>query len=138
MQIFIKIKQAGKRRLVLDNQEITIENIGEKPTLRDLVEAVVKQQVNAYNHKTIEKPIVDFLTENQLDNAAAIGKISFGSIYNEEKADLNKAIQVALEAHIDGLFAIAIDGKIVEKLDDIIFIKENSVLMFIKLTLLMG
>ncbi len=136
MNLYIKLKQAGKRRLILDKQAITINELGEKPTLKDLIVAVVTQQVEAYNAKTVEKPMVDFLTENQIQNAAENGKVSFGTIYNEGKADLEKAIQNAIYAHIDGLFAVAIDDKIIEKLEDSINIEENAVLMFIKLTLL--
>ena len=136
MNLYIKLKQAGKRRLILDKQAITINELSESPTLKDLIVAVVTQQVAAYNAKTVAKPMVDFLTENQIQNAANNGKVGFGTIYNEGKADLEKAIQNALYAHIDGLFAVAIDDKIVEKLDDNITIEENSVLMFIKLTLL--
>jgi hypothetical protein len=138
MQIYIKIKQAGKRRLLLDNQAITIEDIGENPTLHDLIQAVVTQQVNAYNAKTLEKPLVDFLTETQIQHAAENGKIGFGTIYNEGKADLAQAHQNAIFAYIDGLFAVGIDGKIIEKLQENISIKENSVVLFVKLTLLMG
>jgi hypothetical protein len=138
MQIYIKLKQAGKRRLLLDNQAITIEELGENPTLRDLIKAVVTQQVNAYNAKTLEQPLVDFLTETQIQHAAENGKIGFGTIYNEGKADLAQAHQNAIEAHIDGLFAVGIDGKMIEKLAENISIKENAVVLFVKLTLLVG
>jgi hypothetical protein len=138
MQLYIKLKQAGKRRLILDKQSITIAQLDEKPTLRDLIIAVVTQQVEAYNAKTLEKPIVDFLTEHQIQNAAESGKVGFGSIYHDQKADLERAIQNAIYAHIDGLFAVAIDDKIIDKLEEKIEIKENSVLMFVKLTLLIG
>jgi hypothetical protein len=138
MQIYIKLKQAGKRRLVLEKQAIEIENIGNSPTLRSFITAVVTQQVAAYNAKTLETPIINFLTETQIDDAAAIGKVGFGAIYNDKKADVQKAIQVAIEAHIDGLFVVAVDDKIVEKLDDFIALNEKTVVTFIRLTLLTG
>jgi hypothetical protein len=138
MQIHIKLKQAGKRRLILEKQVIEIENIGKTPTLQALITAVVTQQVVAYNAKTHEKPILNFLTETQINDATAMGKVGFGAIYNDKKADLNKAIQVAIEAHIDGLFVVAIDDKIVEKLDDIVVLNQDSIVTFIRLTLLIG
>lgn len=85
-----------------------------------------------------DAPIINFLKETQIDDAAATGKVGFGTIYHDKKADLNKAIQVALESYIDGLFAVAIDDKIVEKLDDIVVLKEKTVITFIRLTLLIG
>jgi hypothetical protein len=138
MQIYIKLKQAGKRRLILEKQAIEIEDIGSTPTLRSFITAVVTQQVAAYNAKTLDTPIINFLTETQINNAVAIGKVGFGAIYNDKKADVQKAIQVAIEAYIDGLFAVAVDDKIVEKLDDFIVLNEKTVITFIRLTLLIG
>jgi hypothetical protein len=138
MQIHIKLKQAGKRRLILEKQAIEIENIGKTPTLQALITAIVTQQVAAYNAKTLDEPIINFLTKNQINDAAATGKVGFGAIYNDKKADLNQAIKVAIEAHIDGLFAVAVDDKIVEKLDTIVDLNDNSVVTFLRLTLLIG
>jgi hypothetical protein len=138
MQIHIKLKQAGKRRLILEKQAIEIENIGKTPTLQALITAIVTQQVAANNAKTLDKPIINFLTKNQINDAAATGKVGFGAIYNDKKADLNQAIKVAIEAHIDGLFAVAVDDKIVEKLDTIVDLNDNSVVTFLRLTLLIG
>ena len=138
MQIYIKLKQAGKRRLILEKQAIEIPDIGNSPTLRSFITAVVTQQVAAYNAKTLETPIIKFLTKTQIDNAATVGKVGFGAIYNDKKADVQKAIQVAIEAHIDGLFVVAVDDKIMEKLDDCIVLKDNSVITFMRLTLLIG
>jgi hypothetical protein len=138
MQIFIKLKQAGKRRLILEKQAIEIENIGKTSTLQALITAVVTQQVAAYNAKTLEKPFINFLTETQIEDAAVTGKVGFGTIYNEQKADLEKAIKIAIEAHIDGLFVVAVDDKIIEKLDNMIALNEKTVITFIRLTLLIG
>jgi hypothetical protein len=138
MQIFIRLKQAGKRRLILEKQAIDIENMGKTPTLEALITAVVTEQVAAYNAKTLEKPILNFLTETQIKDAAATGKVNFGAIYNDKKADLKQAIKVALEAHIDGLYVVAVDDKIVKKLEDIVALGENSVFTFLRLTLLIG
>jgi hypothetical protein len=138
MQIFIKLKQAGKRRLVLEKQALEIADIGSSVSLKTLISAVVTQQVASYNSKTLEEPIFKFLTETQIEDEATTGKVSFGAIYNDKKADLNKAIQVALEAHIDGLYVVAVDDKIVEKLEDVLELNEKTVITFIRLTLLIG
>jgi hypothetical protein len=138
MQIHIKVKQAGRRRHILEKQPIEIAEIGHNPTLRAVIIAVVTQQVNAYNAKELERPMVDFLTETQIENAASVGKVGFGSIYHEQKADLPKAIQNAIEAHIDGLYIVAVNEKVVENLDEIVVLNEKTVLTFLKLTLLMG
>ncbi len=138
MQIFIKIKQAGKRRLVLEKQAIEIADIGSSPSLKTLISAVVTQQVAAYNAKTLDTTFFNFLTKTEIADAAATGKVGFGTIYNDQKADLDRAIKVAIEAHIDGLFVVAVNDIIVEELDDFVVLKDDSVITFIRLTLLIG
>jgi hypothetical protein len=138
MQLYIKLKQAGKRRLLIEKQAIEIEDIGTSPTLKTLISAVVSQQVAVYNDKTPENSIINFLTDTQIEDAAATGKVGFGAIYHEQKADVQKAIKVALEAHIDGLFVVAVDDIIVEHLDDWVVLNPKAVVLFIRLTLLIG
>jgi hypothetical protein len=138
MQIFIKIKQAGKRRLVLEKQPLEIVEIGQSPTLEQLLSAIVSQQVELYNSKSIDKPIFDFLTEKQINENVSTGKIGFGAIYREEKADFKKAIRVALDAFTDGLFIVFLNDKLMEKLDEKVVLNEKSVLTFVRLTLLIG
>ncbi len=138
MQIFVKIKQAGKRRLILEKQAIEIAEIGSSPSLKMLISAIVTQQMAAFNAKTIEKPVLNFLTKNQIQDAAATGKVGFGAIYNDKKTDLNQAIKVAIDAHIDGLFVVATDDKLVNDLEETVILTEESVVTFIRLTLLIG
>jgi hypothetical protein len=138
MQIFVKMKQAGRRRLVLEKQALQIADIGAEPTLQELIIAIVTQQVEAYNAKELERPMVDFLTQTQIEDAAAVGKVGFGSIYHDKKANLPKAIQNAIEAHIDGLFVVAANDKVVKELSDVVVLDKNTVLTFVKLTLLAG
>jgi hypothetical protein len=138
MQIFVKIKQAGKRRLVIEKQSIDIANIGNAPTLRALISAVVTQQVAAFNAKMLDAPILLFLTDHQIKDAAATGKVGFGTLYNDKKADLNQSIKVAIDAHTDGLFVVAVNDIIVEELDDFIVLNQDAVVTFIRLTLLIG
>ncbi len=138
MQIYIKLKQAGKRRLVLEKQAIEIADIGTQPTLKSLIVAIATQQVEAYNAKTVEKPVLAFLTDPQIDYSAKVGAVRFGTIYNDKKADVQKSTYEALIAHVDGLYVVAVNDKIVEKLENIIDLTETSVVTFIRLTLLIG
>lgn len=138
MQIFVKIKQASKRRLVIEKQPIDIANIGNAPTLRALISAVVTQQVAAFNAKMLDAPILFFLTDHQIKDAAATGKVGFGAIHTEGKADLHKSIKVAVDAHNDGLFVVAVNDIIIEELDDFVVLNQDAVVTFIRLTLLIG
>jgi hypothetical protein len=138
MKIFIKIKQAGKRRLVLEKQPLEIAEIGQHPTLEQLISAIVSQQVELYNSEQIDKPIFDFINQKELNNKASTGKVGFGAIYREEKADLQKSIRIALDAFTDGIFIVFLNDKLIEKLDEKVVLDEKSVLTFVKVTLLIG
>lgn len=136
MQFYIKIKQLSKRRAVLEKQLFEIEDLSEKATLRDFIAAVVTQQVEAYNVKKHEQNVLPFLTSEQIEDGAAVGKVGFGAIYSEEKADLTKAITNAILAFEDGLYKIFIDDDEIQHIDKEIFIDKESVVMFLRLTLI--
>lgn len=138
MKIIIKAKQAGRKHALLENREIEIENIGENPSLEDLIKAVVKQQVEEFNAKPFEKNLLPFLSKEQIEQKSESGKIGFGSIYNESKTDITKAQETALQAFEDGMFSVFADGEEIKKLQDKIQIRSSTVFIFIRLTFLAG
>jgi hypothetical protein len=138
MRIQLKIKHAGKRKWILDNCPIDIDVKGDITTLEELISQIVSQQVKDYNAKILEKPLVDFLTTDQIESKADTGKVGFGAIYHEGKADVKVAVKNALHAFVDGLYAVAINKKAISDLKEKITLKENDEMIFIKLTLLKG
>ena len=66
------------------------------------------------------------------------GKVGFGNIYNEKKADVSRAQENVIMAFEDGLVRVFIGDCEQEKLDDNIDLKEGDVLTFIRLTFLAG
>lgn len=138
MKIIIKAKQAGRKHALVENRIIEIDDIGNNPTLSDLLKAIVKQQVEEYNSKTPEKNLLPFLSKDEISNQAQSGKIGFGSIYNENKADLEKAQETALQAFEDGMFAVFADEKELQKLDESIRFTNETLFTFVRLTFLAG
>jgi hypothetical protein len=138
MKIIIKAKQAGRKHALIENRIIEIDDIGNNPTLSDLLKAIVKQQVEEYNSKTPEKNLLPFLSKDEISNQAQSGKIGFGSIYNENKADLEKAQETALQAFEDGMFAVFADEKELQKLDESICCTNETLFTFVRLTFLAG
>lgn len=138
MQIIIKAKQAGRKHALIENRIIEIDDIGNNPTLSNLLKAIVKQQVEEYNSKTAEKNLLPFLSKDEIANQAQDGKIGFGSIYNENKADSEKAQETALQAFEDGMFAVFADEKELQKLDETVCVTDATVFTFIRLTFLAG
>lgn len=138
MELIINVKQAGRKQALLEKQVIEIDDIGNQPSLRNLITAVVKQQVITYNSKPFEKNLLPFLTDDQITDQASTGKISFGSIYNEQKADVVKAQETALQAFEDGMYAVFADDEELTSLSGQLNLSPETVITFIRLTFLAG
>ena len=136
MNVFIKLKAIGKRRPVLDNVPYNLP--GGMSTLRQLIEAIVRQEVEAYNKRGVENMLAPFLTEIEIAEQSTVGKVSFGRLYSEKQADPGKAVETALQAFEDGLFRVLINDSEAVGLDEAIEIHENDTLTFLRLTFLTG
>ena len=64
MNIYIKLKSIGKRRPVLEN--VPYDLPGGVSTLRQLIEAIARQEADAYNNRGVENMLVPFLTETDI------------------------------------------------------------------------
>jgi hypothetical protein len=136
MNVYIKLKSAGKRRPVLDKIPYTLpDGIA---SLRQLIEAVVRQEVDKYNNRGMENMLVHFLTETEISDQSAVGKVGFGRLYSDKKANLEKAVEAALQGFEDGLFRVLAGEKEASELDAPLDIHENDTLTFIRLTFLAG
>lgn len=138
MQISIRLKQPGRKQALIDNKIINIDDVGEQPTVREFLNAVVSQQVKKYNSKPREKNLLPFLTQSETDEQLADGKVSFGSIYNENKANILLAKETALQAFEDGMFAVFADEEELSDLSQSFALSPNTVITFIRLTFLAG
>lgn len=138
MQITVRAKQAGRKHALIENKIIEIDDIGKKPLLEDLLRAVVKQQVEEYNRKPVQKNLLAFLSKEEIAEKSETGKVGFGSIYNENKADLSKAQETALQAFEDGMFSVFADDFEIKSLRGEVEFTDSTVITFIRLTFLAG
>jgi hypothetical protein len=136
LKIYIKLKSVSKRRPVLENTAyiLPIEIL----SLRQLIETIVRQEVDSYNTRGLENMLVPFLTETQIAEQSTAGKVSFGRLYSEKKADPDKAIETALQGFEDGLFKVMIGETEVKDLDAPLKIQDDDVLTFVRLIFLAG
>ena len=136
MNVYIILKSAGKRRPVLDKVPYTLpEGI---TTLRQLIETVVRQEVEKYNSRGTDNMLVPFLTDAEISDKSTVGKVGFGRIHSEKQADPQKAVDAALLGFEDGLFRVVVNGVEITDVDNPLIIAENDVLTFIRLTFLAG
>jgi len=136
MKVFINVKSIGKRKPALAKEPYELpENI---KTLKDLVTTIVTQEVQKYNERGVDEMLIPFLTDAEIADQSTVGKVGFGRLYSDKKANLEKAIETALEGFDDGLFKVVINEAEVEDLATQINLQENDVLTFIRLTFLAG
>ena len=136
MKIYVRAKTLAKKKDVLAPIEYVVpEGI---VSLRMLLTAIVEREVDFYNQKETDVQMIPFLTQDQLDNQAATGKVSFGRIYSDKKADAPKAVANAIQCWEDGLVRVFQNDTELTTLDDPIEIRENDVFTFLRLTFLAG
>jgi len=136
LNIFVNIKTIGKRNRALTPKPYIIpEGI---QTLRGLIEAVVEHEVSQYNINQGEAMLLPLLTQEQIDTQSTSGKVHFGRVYSDKKADVKKAVNVAIQGYEDGLYRVMINKTEIEALDEAVKIKEGDTLTFIRLTFLAG
>jgi hypothetical protein len=108
-------------------------------TLRDLLARIVTAEVEAFNTRQKDQQTLRTLTSRQIQDAAKKGKIDMGGReYDPQNADREVAIAVALEAFQDGLFLVVIDEEEKKELDQQLYLKPESRVTFIRLTMLAG
>jgi len=120
----------------LESRSYTLPD--EISSLRHLIEAVVRQEVESYNSRGTENMLVPFLTEGEISAQSTVGKVSFGSLYSDRKADSEKAVATALQGFEDGLFRVLVGETEAVELDSPLEIREGDTLTFVRLTFLAG
>lgn len=141
MEIKVTVKQLGKKHAILSEQKIDIEYQGTDMSVKNLLKLIVQQQVETFNTKSFELEELDYAkipTENYLNILTDTGKVGFGSIYNQKKADLQKAQENAVQAFEDGMFAVFYNDEQLESLTQIIDLSLQHTFVFIRLTFLAG
>lgn len=136
MDIYVRVKAIGKRKDILAPTPYTIPD--GICSLRQLLTAVVQKEVAQYNSKEAEAQLIPFLTQHELDDQAKIGKVSFGTIYSDKKADPGKAVANAIQCWEDGLVRVFMNDEELAELDAPLTIEAQAVFTFMRLTFLAG
>ena len=136
MKLFLNLKQIGKIKNKIDKNKF---EISEKiTTVKELLTEFVTINVNEFNNGFNENDIVPYLTDKKINDLSDAGKISFGVDYNEQKQDLEKAIENALQSYEDGIYRVFVNDEEMGEIDCEINLKENDELTFVRLTMLAG
>ena len=132
----MKLISVGKRRSALEAMPYSLPS--GISTLRDLITAVVEKEVAAYNSKETDAMLLPYLTQQQVDDQSMNGKVHFGRIYSDKKADTAHAVETAVQGFEDGFFRITINDAETKDLSAPIALSDGDTLTFIRLTFLSG
>ncbi len=136
MKVYVKLKTAGKRKPVLD--KVSYEIPDGISNLEELLSAFVRIEVEKYNRKGTDIQLIPFLTAEEISEQAFVGKVGFGRIYSEKKADEKKAFQNAIQCYKDGLVRVFLNDGELTDLKEPVRVKEEDCITFIRLTFLAG
>ena len=135
MLVYVRIKSLDKRKSsALIPYELP-EGIGD---VRTLIASFVHVEVERYNQKDTERPLLALLSEEEIEQKAETGKVSFDRLWSDRKADENQALETAFSAFRDGLVRILMDEDELTGLDNPVSIAEGTVFTFVRLTFLAG
>ena len=135
MNVNVRIKSLNKRKSTELRPYELPEGIG---SVRELIKAFVHAEVERFNDKDTELPLLTLMSAEDIDREAKTGKVAFRRIWKDVKANETKAVETALAAFEDGLFRVLMDEEELTDLDAEIDIKEGAVFTFIRLTFLAG
>lgn len=134
--IYARMKKLGKQK---SREPAPVPFVlKEKPqTVRQLLTALVELGVHDYNERKDNGQILTWLTKEQIDSAAAEGKISFG-VRGGNDASAEEAVQNAVLSFEDGIYRVFAGEEELTKLEEEIPWKEDLVFTFVRLTMLAG
>lgn len=136
MRVYVSVKQIGKRDSFIKKQEIEVSDGIQ--TLRDLVTDIVTRNVKNYNKKQTDSQWVDYLMDETIMKNITVGKVGFGFHYNEKKAKEKQAIETAILAYKDGIYRVFINEDEKKDLEEIINLKGEDTITFVRLVMLAG
>ena len=140
--MFVETKIIGKKVRPLDGWSVPTppsENgDGGGLTLRQLIARVVRGEVEAFEARQRANRLLRVLSEREIAAGAAAGKIDSGGRPSSAPVNEDAAIGAALQGFEDGLYLVILDGVEQKKLDQPVYVKPDSRMVFLRLSFLAG
>ena len=136
MQIRINVKGASRRKAAV------VQQVREYPdrqmTVEEFLAETVRQNVKEYNDRKDAGEILRLFSVERLEEMAESGKVSYGSVIDDRRAEEAEAVRTALQCFEDGMVALFADGARYSELVQVIPLREGSEVTFVRLTFLAG
>ena len=138
----ISTRILGKRKPLLSDFSIDPpldqSGGGRDRTLRELIEHIVRAQVNQYNNQKQAQRFDRVLGVQEIQEGLLRGKLDPASKSNTQEADAEEAVGVALLAFEDGLYKVIIDETERVSLDEVVRVTADTNIVFLRLVFLAG
>ncbi|MEZ5403783.1 MAG: hypothetical protein R2729_29155 [Bryobacteraceae bacterium] len=132
----ISARIVGRRTPALQPVRIPVD----RPfrTARELIEALVRQQVSAFRDRHQDARMLRVLTDREIEEGAETGRLVSGGVeFAPQPVDLESAIRSAITAFDDGFYFLFVNDVQVETLDTPLPAGDLDAL-FVRLTPLAG
>jgi hypothetical protein len=137
----ISARAMGKRKPLVPDWQIPWppdEGGGEALTLRELITRIVHNEVQTFEKRQEERKLIRILTEREIESGLEKGRVDSGGRDLHQKVNADEAVGTALQAFEDGLYLVFLDEEEQRDLDKQVFLRPDSKLTFVRLTMLAG
>lgn len=108
-------------------------------TVRDLLDAVVRSEVAAFQTRQEARTVLQTLSPAQIAEGVAKGKVDSGGREDERQpVDADESVKVALQAFEDGLYYVLINDDQKANLSDSFAVTADTRVTFLRLVALAG
>ena len=107
-------------------------------TLRQLIAIMVSDGVEVYNQRLQSKENMHTLTKDDIDAMSQVGKIGFGIPFGSREANIDDALETAVQGFEDGLYRLFVGEREIESLDEPLHLQEADTITIIRLVMLAG
>jgi len=138
----ISARVVGKRKPLVPDWQVPWppgEHDQSEPfTLRQLISRIVQQEIEAFKQRQEQGKIVRILTERQIEEGLAKGRVESGGRDLHQSVNPEEAVATALQAFEDGLYLVILDGEEQRELDRQVYLQPDSHMVFVRLVMLAG
>ena len=135
--IRVEAAVAGRRRAGVGEHDLTV-TIPSGSTLRDLIVAVVFEEVSAFDRRREQRAFVHVLTDREIADGVVSGRVHSENFPVGAPVHLLDATATALQAFDDGLYQVYVDDEPIDSLEQVVHIHQGTRLMFLRLVALAG
>jgi hypothetical protein len=107
-------------------------------TLKDFIELVVRDEVEAFKERQKERRLNRIMSPEEISSGIQKGKLDPGAREVQQDVNLEDAVHTALQAFTDGLYYVFLNEQQITDLESEILVHDGSQVTFLRLVALAG